>query len=82
MIKSKVESRFTPKKKPKNLRKTIVRLLKYFEKEKKILILLTLMVLLDSLLVISIPLLIGKSIDLIDINRFDPSIFTITIIAL
>lgn len=81
-MKSKVEARFAPKKKPKNLKKTIIRLLKYFKNEKKILILMLFMVLIDSSISIVVPLLIGKGIDLIDINKFDFSLFSITIIAL
>jgi ATP-binding cassette, subfamily B, multidrug efflux pump len=82
LMKSKIEARFTPRKKPKNFKRTIIRLLKYFKSEKKVMASITLMVLIDSVLVIYIPLLIGKSIDLIDISKFSPSIFNITIITL
>ncbi|WP_278682682.1 ABC transporter ATP-binding protein [Paraclostridium bifermentans] len=81
-MKSKIESRFTPRKKPKNTRKTILRLLKYFNNEKKTLILISILVFLDCLIVILIPLLIGKCIDIIDMNVLGKSIFKITLGAL
>lgn len=65
-MKSKLESRFGPKKKPKNLKKTVLRLIQYFKEAKKILILLIIMTLINSLIIIFIPILIGKSIDIID----------------
>lgn len=81
-MKSKIESRFTPRKKPKNTRKTILRLLKYFNNEKKTLILISILVFLDCLIVILIPVLIGKCIDIIDMNVLGKSIFKITLGAL
>lgn len=82
LMKNKVESRFTPKKRPKNTKKTISRLLKYFKNEKSILLLISILVLLDSLIVILIPLLIGKCVDLIDISEFKSSVFKVTLLAL
>ena len=56
-MKRKIESRFTPKKKPKDLKKTLTRLFKYFKGEKGIILSIFLLVLLDSFIVIIIPLL-------------------------
>ncbi|GAA0714991.1 ABC transporter ATP-binding protein [Paraclostridium ghonii] len=81
-MKSKIESRFTPRKKPKNTRKTIGRLLKYFKNEKNMFLLISILVLVDSLIVILIPLLIGKCVDLIDISGIKSSVFKVTLLAL
>lgn len=81
-MKSKIESRFTPRKKPKNTKKTIGRLLKYFKNEKNVFLLISILVLVDSLIVILIPLLIGKCVDLIDISGIKSSVFKVTLLAL
>lgn len=81
-MKSKIESRFTPRKKPKNTKKTIGRLLKYFKNEKNMFLLISILVLVDSLIVILIPLLIGKCVDLIDISGIKSSVFKVTLLAL
>lgn len=65
----KSESRFIPKKKPKDLKKTLKRLLMYFKDEKKLLYCILGTVIIDSLIVILIPYIIGKCIDIIDINN-------------
>ncbi|MVO72900.1 ATP-binding cassette domain-containing protein [Paeniclostridium sordellii] len=81
-MKGKIESRFTPKKKPKDLKKTLTRLFKYFKGEKGIILSIFLLVLLDSFIVIIIPLLIGKSIDLIDLNNTKKSIMILALVTL
>lgn len=81
-MKSKLESRFGPKKKPKNLKKTVLRLIHYFKEEKKILILLSIMILINSLIIVFIPILIGKSIDIIDSSSSNLSQLNIIIIIL
>ncbi len=81
-MKSKLESRFGPKKKPKNLKKTVLRLIRYFKEEKKILILLSIMILINSLIIVFIPILIGKSIDIIDSSSSNLSQLNIIIIIL
>lgn len=78
----KSESRFIPKKKPKNFKKTFKRLLIYFKEEKKILNLIFTSVVIDSLIVILIPYLIGKCIDIIDFKNTNYNNLIIIIITL
>lgn len=79
---SKAESRFVPKKKPKNFKKTFKRLFKYFKEEKRILNFVFITVIIDSLIVILVPYLIGKCIDIIDFRNINYNILSILIITL
>ncbi|MGL5352026.1 MAG: ABC transporter ATP-binding protein, partial [Clostridium sp.] len=54
--------------KPKNFKKTISRLWKYFAREQKILFIIFIFVIVSSIISLTIPYLIGKSIDSMSIN--------------
>ena len=53
----------TPVVKPKNFKQTIKRLWKYFGKERKLLIVIFLFIIVDSLIVLTVPFLLGVAID-------------------
>ncbi|AZV55869.1 ABC transporter ATP-binding protein [Clostridium sp. AWRP] len=55
--------RLGPVEKPKNLRKTLLRLWKYFGSERKLLVIILISVIIDSLVGLIGPYLIGKAID-------------------
>jgi len=55
--------RLAPVVKPKDLKGTLKRLWKYFSKERKLLIMIFCFIILDSVLTLSFPFLIGKAID-------------------
>ncbi|MGL5087082.1 MAG: multidrug ABC transporter ATP-binding protein, partial [Clostridium sp.] len=55
--------RMTPVVKPKNFKKTMVRLWKYFGGEQKLLLIIFIFVIVSSLISLTIPYLIGKAID-------------------
>ncbi|WP_102400426.1 ABC transporter ATP-binding protein [Haloimpatiens massiliensis] len=56
-------NRGVPVKKPKNFKGTLRRLWQYFGKEKKLLIIIFIFILISSALTLAVPYLIGKSID-------------------
>ncbi|HEU4965274.1 MAG TPA: ABC transporter ATP-binding protein, partial [Bacilli bacterium] len=55
--------------KPKNFKATMKRLWQYFGRERKVLSLVFLFILIDSLLMLSAPYLIGRSIDAMTVNE-------------
>ena len=55
--------RFAPTVKPKDLKGTLKRLWKYFSKERKLLVVIFCFIVLDSVITLSFPYLIGKAID-------------------
>ncbi len=57
------------KTKPKNFKQTITRLLTYFKEEKKLILVVFSLVIIDSSLVVISPYLIGKAVDNIQINN-------------
>lgn len=79
-MKSSNKNRFKEKVKPKDFRNTIKRLWGYFKSEKKLLSVVLLLVILDALLVIASPYLIGKAVDYIDIKNLN--LLKITLIVL
>ncbi|RDY26696.1 ABC transporter ATP-binding protein [Romboutsia weinsteinii] len=79
-MKSSNKNRFKEKVKPKDFRNTIKRLWGYFRSEKKLLSVVLLLVILDALLVIASPYLIGKAVDYIDIKNLN--LLKITLIVL
>jgi ATP-binding cassette subfamily B protein len=56
-------NRMTPVVKPKNLLGTLKRLWKYFGKERKLLVLVLIFILVSTLIGLSVPYLIGKAVD-------------------
>lgn len=60
--------RFAPVVKPKDLKRTLKRLWKYFSQERKLLILLFTFIISDSILMLSFPYLIGKAIDAMSLS--------------
>lgn len=56
-------ARFAPAEKPKNLKGTLLRLWEFFGSEKKILISVTVLIILDALIVLAGPYLTGRAID-------------------
>ncbi|MGL6104961.1 ABC transporter ATP-binding protein [Romboutsia sp.] len=63
------KNRFTQKAKPKDFKKSMLRLWSYFKNEKKVIYLLLLLIIIDCILVIVAPYLIGKGIDLISLKK-------------
>lgn len=57
--------RFAPTVKPKDLKGTLKRLWKYFSKERKLLIIIFCFIVVDSVLMLSFPYLIGRAIDVL-----------------
>lgn len=55
--------RMTPVQKPKNFKGTLNRLWKYFGKERKLLIFILIFIIVDSLITLFVPYIIGRSID-------------------
>ena len=74
------QNRFKEKRKPKNFKKTIIRLWEYFKFKKKLLLIVLLLVIADSFLVIISPYLIGKAVDYIDFKELN--LLNITLIVL
>ena len=74
------KNRFGVKVKPKNFKKSILRLWGYFQEEKKMLSIIILLIIVDTVAVILAPYLIGKAVDLIQIK--DTNLLRITLIAL
>ncbi len=68
------------KTKPKNFKQTITRLLTYFKEEKKLILVVFSLVIIDSSLVVISPYLIGKAVDNIQINN--SSLLNIILISL
>jgi len=60
--------RFAPIEKPKNLKETLKRLWKYFSKERKLLLTIFGFVIIDSIVMLSFPYLIGRAIDTMSIE--------------
>lgn len=77
----KSENRFRKKAKPKNFKKVLRRVIDYLKEDKKIIRLVFLIVIIDSILVISVPFLIGKIVDIIENNKLD-SVFSTTLLIL
>ncbi len=69
--------------KPKDFKGTIKRLWSYFGKEKKLLTIVFLFILIDSMIVLSAPFLIGKAVDAMSLgNTVDFGLLHITVITL
>lgn len=74
------QNRFKEKRKPKNFKKTIIRLWEYFKFKKKLLLIVLLLVIADSFLVIISPYLIGKAVDYIDFKELNLLNITLTVL--
>lgn len=72
-----------PAEKPKNFKKTLKKLWSYFGKERKLLIIIFLIIIVDALVTLMVPYLIGKAIDDMSINnRVNFKMLEIILIAL
>lgn len=74
--------RFLPKAKPKNIKETLKRLWMYIKGERKQLVLVFIFIIIDSIVVLFIPYLIGRSIDLISLDNIEFSLLSISVLAL
>lgn len=72
-----------PVEKPKNFKKTLKKLWSYFGKERKLLIIIFLIIIVDAVVTLMVPYLIGKAIDDMSINnRVNFKMLEIVLIAL
>lgn len=74
--------RFLPKAKPKNIKETFKRLWRYIKEERKQLLIVFIFIIIDSIVVLFIPYLIGKSVDLIFLGNIELSLLTMSVLAL
>ncbi len=71
-----------PVEKPKNFWQTSKRLLGYFKNEKSLISFVVLLIIVDGAIVLAIPYIIGRAVDIISLNTIDSNLLKITVAAL
>nr|WP_228201974.1 ABC transporter ATP-binding protein [Clostridium prolinivorans] len=72
--------RFAPVAKPKDFKKTIKRLWKYFKNEKRMISIIFIFLIISNIIALIVPLLIGKAIDTMSLNKSKVNFYALNVV--
>ncbi|WP_242942241.1 ABC transporter ATP-binding protein [Clostridium sp. USBA 49] len=72
--------RFAPVAKPKDFKKTIKRLWKYFKNEKRMISIIFIFLVISNIIALIVPLLIGKAIDTMSLNKSKVNFYALNVV--